>query len=278
MQANSQLLFAEEFESLKNVGRNQSKDVAGEEVNVLKNRYSNIRPYDISRVKISACSGDNSDYINASWIPGYFSRRQYIATQGPLDSTLDDFWRMIWEYNVKAIVMITRLVEEGKIKCCQYWPSDDEVVLYGDIAVKVASVVTTEHWVVREMSVSLVSCGQECRLVKHCFYTSWPDMKTPEESQSIINYIRMVRGCFSVRGSSPLVVHCSAGVGRTGTFIGLDTALYQLEEEEMVDIYGAVYKMRLNRAFMVQNEKQYIYIYLVVKDMIQAYLRKKERG
>lgn len=274
MNANSQLKYSEEFMALAPVGKEYSKDVAGLEANREKNRYTDIKPYDISRVKLSINPEDESDYINASWIPGYFSRRQYIAAQGPMPSTQDDFWRMIWEYNSRIIVMLTKTVENNRIKCCQYWPSDREVVMYGDIAVSIIDETETDSWITREMNVSM---GQQKRLVKQCFFTKWPDMKTPEDSSSIIDFIRMVRSYCPIRGSSPLVVHCSAGVGRTGAFIALDTAMYQIEEEEKVDIFGIVYKMRLNRVSMVQNERQYIFIYETVADLIRNHQEEKKK-
>jgi protein tyrosine phosphatase len=255
----SGLGYAEEFESLSDVGKDQSVDVSQQQCNVSKNRYCNIRPYDVTRVKLLPSEEeDGSDYINASWIPGYYSKRQFIATQGPMQSTEDDFWRMVWEYNCRGIVMVTSLIEKGRDKCHHYWPRDKEPVSYGDIEVTITKENKTDKWDIREFQVSL---GQHKRFLTHCHYTIWPDMEVPDEFDSLVEFIYLAREEVSFRGAGPVIVHCSAGVGRTGTFIAIDTLLHQLEEERMVDAFGCVYRMRMNRTFMVQNEKQYVFIH-----------------
>uniref|UniRef100_A0A3Q0S5G3 Protein tyrosine phosphatase receptor type B n=1 Tax=Amphilophus citrinellus TaxID=61819 RepID=A0A3Q0S5G3_AMPCI len=191
-----------------------------------------------------------SDYINASYIPGNNFRREYIATQGPLPGTKDDFWKMVWEQNVHNVVMVTQCVEKGRVKCDHYWPFDQDPLYYGDL-------INPED---DPRSVYCTCVFQEeqlgfSRLVRQFHYTVWPDHGVPETTQSLIQFVRTVRDYVNrTPGSGPTVVHCSAGVGRTGTFIVLDRVLQQMDAKDTVDIYGAVFDLRLHRSHMVQTE------------------------
>uniref|UniRef100_A0A7N9AYC2 Protein tyrosine phosphatase receptor type B n=1 Tax=Mastacembelus armatus TaxID=205130 RepID=A0A7N9AYC2_9TELE len=256
LQADSHYLLSEEYEDLKDVGRNQPLDSALLPENRGKNRYNNILPYDSTRVKLSYVDDDPcSDYINASYIPGNNFRREYIATQGPLPGTKDDFWKMVWEQNVHNIVMVTQCVEKGRVKCDHYWPFDQDPLYYGDLIVQMLSESVLPEWTIREFSI----CSEEqlnfTRLVRQFHYTVWPDHGVPETTQSLIQFVRTVRDYVNrTPGSGPTVVHCSAGVGRTGTFIVLDRVLQQLDTKDTVDIYGSVFDLRLHRSHMVQTE------------------------
>uniref|UniRef100_A0AAQ5ZFT0 protein-tyrosine-phosphatase n=1 Tax=Amphiprion ocellaris TaxID=80972 RepID=A0AAQ5ZFT0_AMPOC len=272
LQADSHYLLSEEYEDLKDVGRNQPLDSALLPENRGKNRYNNILPYDSTRVKLSYVDDDPcSDYINASYIPGNNFRREYIATQGPLPGTKDDFWKMVWEQNIHNVVMVTQCVEKGRVKCDHYWPFDQDPLYYGDLIIQMLSESVLPEWTIREFNI----CSEEqlsfSRLVRQFHYTVWPDHGVPETTQSLIQFVRTVRDYVNRSpGSGPTVVHCSAGVGRTGTFIVLDRVLQQLDSKDILDVYGAVFDLRLHRSHMVQTEGQYSYLHQCLHDVIRA--------
>ncbi|XP_030622900.1 receptor-type tyrosine-protein phosphatase beta [Chanos chanos] len=272
LQADSNYLLSEEFEDLKDVGRNQPLDTALLPENRGKNRYNNILPYDSTRVKLSYVDDDPcSDYINASYIPGNNFRREYIATQGPLPGTKDDFWKMVWEQNVHNIVMVTQCVEKGRVKCDHYWPFDQDPLYYGDLIVQMQSESVLPEWTIREFKICSEDQLGYSRVVRQFHYTVWPDHGVPETTQSLIQFVRTVRDYINrTPGSGATVVHCSAGVGRTGTFIALDRVLQQLDTKDTVDIYGAVFDLRLHRSHMVQTECQYAYLHQCVRDVLRA--------
>ncbi|XP_048215432.1 receptor-type tyrosine-protein phosphatase beta isoform X1 [Perognathus longimembris pacificus] len=272
LQADSNYLLSKEYEDLKDIGRNQSCDIALLPENRGKNRYNNILPYDASRVKLSNVDDDPcSDYINASYIPGNNFRREYIATQGPLPGTKDDFWKMAWEQNVHNIVMVTQCVEKGRVKCDHYWPADQDSLYYGDLILQMLSESVLPEWTIREFKICSEDQLDAHRLIRHFHYTVWPDHGVPETTQSLIQFVRTVRDYINrTPGPGPTVVHCSAGVGRTGTFIALDRILQQLDSKDSVDIYGAVHDLRLHRVHMVQTECQYVYLHQCVRDVLRA--------
>ncbi|XP_051818434.1 receptor-type tyrosine-protein phosphatase beta [Antechinus flavipes] len=272
LQADSNYLLSKEYEDLKEVGRNQSCDTALLPENRGKNRYNNILPYDTTRVKLSNVDDDPcSDYINASYIPGNNFRREYIATQGPLPGTKDDFWKMSWEQNVHNIVMVTQCVEKGRVKCDHYWPADQDSLYYGDLIVQMLSESVLSEWTIREFKICSEEQLDSNRLIRHFHYTVWPDHGVPETTQSLIQFVRTVRDYINrTPGTGPTIVHCSAGVGRTGTFIALDRILQQLDSKDSVDIYGSVHDLRLHRVHMVQTECQYVYLHQCVRDVLRA--------
>ncbi|KAL4617845.1 receptor-type tyrosine-protein phosphatase H [Arapaima gigas] len=262
--------FSVEYEDFSTVGLEQKCTAALLPDNKPKNRFTNVLPYDWSRVRLTTLDGDvNSDYINASYMPGYGNNsRQYIATQGPLRSTVNDFWRMIWEQNVKAVVMVTNCTEGGRAKCEQYWPLDYTPCTYGELGVLVTSEQKYKNWIVREFKVTnKMTSG--ARTVKHFHFTAWPDHGVPDSTSALIEYRGLVRhhieSSFSL---GPTVVHCSAGVGRTGTFIALDVALQELRMEKAVSPVAIVHKMRLHRPLMVQTESQYIFLHQCILDSL----------
>uniref|UniRef100_A0A8C3J8H9 protein-tyrosine-phosphatase n=1 Tax=Calidris pygmaea TaxID=425635 RepID=A0A8C3J8H9_9CHAR len=272
LQADSNYLLSKEYEDLKDVGRNQTCDIALLPENRGKNRYNNILPYDTSRVKLSNVDDDPcSDYINASYIPGNNFRREYIATQGPLPGTKDEFWKMAWEQNVHNIVMVTQCVEKGRVKCDHYWPLDQDSLYYGDLIVEMLSESVLPEWTIREFKICSEEQLDSTRLIRHFHYTVWPDHGVPETTQSLIQFVRTVRDYINrTPNTGPAIVHCSAGVGRTGTFIALDRILQQLDSKDTVDIYAAVHDLRLHRVHMVQTECQYVYLHQCVRDVLRA--------
>uniref|UniRef100_A0A0K8UW28 protein-tyrosine-phosphatase n=1 Tax=Bactrocera latifrons TaxID=174628 RepID=A0A0K8UW28_BACLA len=258
MSADSDFRFSEEFEELKHVGRDQSCTFADLPCNRPKNRFTNILPYDHSRFKLQPVDDDEgSDYINANYVPGHNSPREFIVTQGPLHSTRDDFWRMCWESNSRAIVMLTRCFEKGREKCDQYWPNDTVPVFYGDIKVQILNDSHYADWVMTEF---MLCRGSEQRIMRHFHFTTWPDFGVPNPPQTLVRFVRAFRDRIGSE-QRPIVVHCSAGVGRSGTFITLDRILQQIKTSDFVDIFGIVFAMRKERVWMVQTEQQYICIH-----------------
>ncbi|CAK9816464.1 Tyrosine-protein phosphatase 10D [Anthophora quadrimaculata] len=258
MSADSDFRFSEEFEELKHVGRDQPCTAADLPCNRPKNRFTNILPYDHSRFKLQPVDDEEgSDYINANYVPGHNSPREFIVTQGPLHSTRDDFWRMVWESNSRAIVMLTRCIEKGREKCDHYWPVDTHPVYYGDICVTILNETHYPDWSITEF---MLCRGDVKRVIQHFHFTTWPDFGVPSPPQTLARFVRAFRE--RVRPDQrPIVVHCSAGVGRSGTFITLDRILQQILVSKYVDIFGIVWAMRKERVWMVQTEQQYICIH-----------------
>ncbi|NWU08790.1 PTPRV phosphatase, partial [Cephalopterus ornatus] len=261
--------FFQEFEELKEVGKEQSKVEAELPANVSKNRYAHVLPYDHSRVKLSQLGEDpHSDYINANFMPGYTSQQEFIATQGPLKKTIEDFWRLVWEQNVCNIIMLTVCMENGRVLCDHYWPSESAPVSYGQVRVHLLTQSSSEEWTMREFKLWHEGLQAE-RYVSHLHYTAWPDHGIPESTTSIMTFRELVREHIqSTKDAGPTLVHCSAGVGRTGTFIALDRLLQQMKQEKMVDIFGVVYTLRMNRYLMIQTLSQYIFLHSCILDKI----------
>ncbi|NXO26468.1 PTPRJ phosphatase, partial [Cisticola juncidis] len=273
-QADSNCGFAEEYEELKSAGVHQPKFAAELPENRGKNRYNNVLPYDISRVKLSSQSSGTDDYINANYMPGYNSKKAFIAAQGPLPNTIEDFWQMIWEKNIYSIVMLTKCVEQARTKCEQYWP-DKQPKSYGDIIVTMVSEVVLPEWTIRDFTVEK-SNTPESHTVRQFHFTSWPDHGVPETTDLLINFRHLVHEYNSQNPmDSPTLVHCSAGVGRTGTFIAIDRLIQQMEMENAVDVYGVVYDLRMHRPLMVQTEDQYVFLNQCVMDIIKSQRERK---
>uniref|UniRef100_A0A4W5RID3 protein-tyrosine-phosphatase n=1 Tax=Hucho hucho TaxID=62062 RepID=A0A4W5RID3_9TELE len=270
MSADTNRGFSEEYEDFIPVGTEQTRKAALLEENKNKNRFTNVLPYDWCRVKLTTLNHNmSSDYVNANYMPGYGNSRQYIAAQGPLPTTVNDFWRMIWEQRVKGVVMVTNCTEGGRTKCEQYWPLDYTPCLYGGLLVTVRSEKRETNWTLREFVVKNKDTSEE-RPVKHFHFTAWPDHGVPEGTEALIQFRGLVRQHIeSQESSGPTVVHCSAGVGRTGTIIALDVMLQQLESEKAVSIAAFVHKMRLSRPLMVQTESQYIFLHQCIMDSLE---------
>ncbi|XP_030349587.1 receptor-type tyrosine-protein phosphatase C isoform X2 [Strigops habroptila] len=255
-------LFLDEFQSIPRVFTKFSIKEAKKSHNQNKNRYIDILPYDHNRVELSEIPGyPGSDYINASYIDGFKEPRKYIAAQGPKDETTDDFWRMIWEQKATIIVMVTRCEEGKRNKCAQYWPSmEGGSAAYGDIIVKINESKTCPDYVIQKLHITNGRERTSGRDITHIQFTSWPDHGVPEDPHLLLKLRRRVNA-LSNFFSGPIVVHCSAGVGRTGTYIGIDAMLEGLDTEGRVDVYGYVVKLRRQRCLMVQVESQYILIH-----------------
>uniref|UniRef100_A0A8C8RRU1 Receptor-type tyrosine-protein phosphatase alpha n=1 Tax=Pelusios castaneus TaxID=367368 RepID=A0A8C8RRU1_9SAUR len=261
--ADDNKLFREEFNALPACPIQATSEAASKEENKEKNRYVNILPYDHSRVHLTPIEGvPDSDYINASFINGYQEKNKFIAAQGPKEETVNDFWRMIWEQNTATIVMVTNLKERKECKCSQYWP-DQGCWTYGNIRVSVEDVTVLVDYTVRKFCIQQVgdvTNKKPQRLVTQFHFTSWPDFGVPFTPIGMLKFLKKVKTC-NPQYAGAIVVHCSAGVGRTGTFIVIDAMLDMMHAERKVDVYGFVSRIRAQRCQMVQTDMQYVFIY-----------------
>ncbi|MBN3291170.1 PTPRT phosphatase, partial [Polypterus senegalus] len=249
--------FKEEYEGLPE-GQTAPWDTAKKDENRNKNRYGNIIAYDHTRVRLQLQDGDpHSDYINANYIDGYHRPRHYIATQGPMQETVRDFWRMIWQENSSSIVMVTNLVEVGRVKCVRYWPDDTEI--YGDIKVTLIETEPLAEYVIRTFTVQKKG-HHDIREIRQFHFTSWPDHGVPCYATGLLGFIRQVK-FLNPSDVGPVVVHCSAGAGRTGCFIAVDIMLDMAENEGVVDVFNCIRELRSQRVNMVQTEEQYVFVH-----------------
>ncbi|XP_034489100.1 tyrosine-protein phosphatase 99A isoform X2 [Drosophila innubila] len=268
LHADGDIGFSREYEAIQNecITDDLACEHSQHPENKRKNRYLNITAYDHSRVHLHPTPGQkkNLDYINANFIDGYQKSHAFIGTQGPLPDTFDCFWRMIWEQRVAIIVMITNLVERGRRKCDMYWPKDG-VETYGVIQVKLVEEEVMSTYTVRTLQIKHLKlkkkkqCNME-KLVYQYHYTNWPDHGTPDHPLPVLNFIKKSSAANPAE-AGPIVVHCSAGVGRTGTYIVLDAMLKQIQQKSIVNVFGFLRHIRAQRNFLVQTEEQYIFLH-----------------
>ncbi|XP_030207652.1 receptor-type tyrosine-protein phosphatase delta isoform X4 [Gadus morhua] len=258
LKANDNLKFSQEYESV-DPGQQFTWENSNLEVNKAKNRYANVIAYDHSRVVLASIDGvPGSDYINANYIDGYRRQSAYIATQGSLPETFCDFWRLVWEQHTANIIMMTKLEEKSRVKCDQYWPTRGTET-YGLIQVTLLDTVELATYSVRTFAL-YKSGSNEKREVRQFQFTAWPDHGVPEHPTPFLAFLRRVKAC-NPPDAGPMVVHCSAGVGRTGCFIVIDAMAERIKQEKALDIYGHVTLMRSQRNYMVQTEDQYVFIH-----------------
>ncbi|MEQ2298557.1 Tyrosine-protein phosphatase non-receptor type 4 [Ameca splendens] len=226
--------------------------------NVSKNRYRDISPYDATRVVLKS----TDDYINANYInmeiPASSLINRYIACQGPLPNTCPDFWRMTWEQGSSMVVMLTTQVERGRVKCHQYWPNPDSMATYGDFKVMCHNEEGNSAFLVREMTLTHTQSAQQRELTQ-LQYLAWPDHGVPDDSTDFLDFVALVRSKRAGQ-DQPMVVHCSAGIGRTGVLITMETALCLMECGQPVYPLDIVRTMRDQRAMMIQTPSQYRFV------------------
>ncbi|KAJ7338665.1 hypothetical protein JRQ81_012567 [Phrynocephalus forsythii] len=251
--------------------RHQSSDyphrVAKYAENRNRNRYRDVSPYDHSRVILQ---NTDNDYINASLVVNEEAQRNYILTQGPLPNTCCHFWLMVWQQKTKAVVMLNRIVEKDSVKCEQYWPSkEEERMIFKEtgFCVRLKSEDVKSYYTVRQLQLENISTG-ESRMIFHFHYTTWPDFGVPESPASFLNFLFKVRESGSLSPDhGPAVIHCSAGIGRSGTFSLVDTCLVLMEKREdpySVDIKQVLLNMRKYRMGLIQTPDQLRFSYMAV--------------
>lgn len=247
---------------------------ANEAFNKNKNRYVNILPFEANRVPLETIRGvEGADYINASFIDSYQIQRAFIATQAPLENTIEHFWRMIWQYKSPIIVMLTQLTEQGVEQCARYWPADHPVQ-YGDLQVEPLVGRHTPTYSYREFSLthSKATQSNSVHTVRHFHFHIWPEVGVPSTGIPLVELIREVTKMYGQLGSlRPIVVHCSSGVGRTGVFIALNIILERMKLEGVVDVFQTVKMLRIQRPAMVQTLEQYQFCYDTTMEVLSRY-------
>ncbi|XP_044734872.1 tyrosine-protein phosphatase non-receptor type 9 [Chrysoperla carnea] len=245
--------------------------------NLPKNRYTDVLCFDHSRVLLSQIDGDScSDYINANFVDGYKQKNAYISTQGPLPKTAGDFWRMVWEQHTLVVVMTTRVTERGRVKCHQYWETDiGGLMTHGFFNVRTTAIETLPDYTISTIELTNLKTD-EVRTISHLQFTSWPDYGVPRSALAMLDFLAKVRQeqAAAVAALSdtwaghprgpPIVVHCSAGIGRTGTFCTLDICISRLEDIGTADVRGTVEKIRSQRAYSIQMPDQYVFCHLAL--------------
>ncbi|XP_073670509.1 protein tyrosine phosphatase receptor type Db isoform X2 [Paramisgurnus dabryanus] len=262
----------QEFKRLANAKAHNSRFVSASlPCNKFKNRLVNIMPYETTRVPLQPIRGvEGSDYVNGSFIDGYRQQGAYIATQGPLAETVEDYWRMLWEHNSTIVVMLTKLREMGREKCHQYWPSDRSA-RYQYFVVDPMAEYNMPQYILREFKVTDARDGQS-RTVRQFQFTDWPEQGVPKSGEGFIDFIGQVHKTKEQFGQDgPITVHCSAGVGRTGVFITLSIVLERMRYEGVVDIFQTVKMLRTQRPAMVQTEEQYQFCYRAALEYLGSF-------
>ncbi|XP_061732538.1 tyrosine-protein phosphatase non-receptor type 13 isoform X1 [Nerophis ophidion] len=255
----------QEFENLQNLEPLDDCLIGQTKENKKKNRYKNILPFDTTRVVLG-----NNGYINANFIKMAVKDETflYIASQGPLPTTMGDFWQMVWEQKSNVVAMMTQEIEGGKVKCQRYWPDSPGTteMVAEHLQVTLMKDQYLEHFVIRLIEVKDVQTN-ETQHVTHLNYTGWPDHGTPSQPDQLLTFISYMR---HVHSSGPIVTHCSAGIGRSGTLICIDVVLGLISKDADFDISDVVRNMRLQRKGMVQTEDQYIFCYRVIHYVLEC--------
>eukprot|EP00094_Tigriopus_californicus_P012020 TCALIF_11614-PA protein Name:"Similar to Ptp99A Tyrosine-protein phosphatase 99A (Drosophila melanogaster)" AED:0.07 eAED:0.07 QI:0/0.7/0.45/0.81/1/1/11/539/1209 len=263
--------FTKEFEAIQAISNHENGSTLSTLASRLpenqsKNRYPNVIAYDHSRVQLRPLPGHKrGEYVNANYIDGFQKARAYIATQGPLPSTFDSFWRMIWEQKVKVVVMITNLVERGQRKCDRYWPGEG-TVKYGLIEVTLTREDAMATYTIRTFRIrhTRIKNGKQNsfmeRYVLQYHYTHWPDHGVPETPLPLLNFVKRSSDANRETGA-PILVHCSAGVGRTGAYILIDAMLKQASVKAEVNVVAFLKHIRSQRNHLVQTMEQYMFVH-----------------
>ena len=261
--------FVDQFKRLPN-DPGKPTEMATTEANIEMNRDRSVLPFDESRVIISP-DDTGSDYINASFINGAFIPNRYIAAQAPLEPFVDHFWRMIWEHDVKVIVMLTKISERGVNLCHQYWPSSRPTQTYGIVIVDILEVLELRHCIIQTLKIKRIFEGRS-RVVKHFQFLSWPVNSVPDYPTSLITFTRRIRN-YVKKGEvdTPILVHCDSGIGRTGSWIAIDILWDKLEwDDTTIDVYGCCCLLNIQRRLMIQHITQYMFVHKTVKELTET--------
>ncbi|XP_045159787.1 uncharacterized protein LOC123525102 isoform X2 [Mercenaria mercenaria] len=259
--------YKQEFLKLPK-GLLKSCDVATNIENRGKCRYKQLYPYDETRVKLEPEGDDQSDFINASYVTGYKKPMAFIAAQGPTDNTVNDFWRMIFQRDCGKIVMLTNLFEECKMKCVRYWPEADEPETYGIYEVTMITENELPNYTVRHLQATHGNT-KEVKDFLHLHFTAWPDRGVPDNPSVMLQFRDKVMSEHSDL-DGPILVHCSAGIGRTGTFVALDYLLKQAHVEPKIDVFRTVTDMRYQRTNFVQTDIQYDFVHNAISEALNT--------
>lgn len=271
--------FANEFLKLKRQSTKYKADkiypttVAQRPKNIKKNRYKDILPYDHSLVELSLLTSDeDSSYINASFIKGVYGPRAYIATQGPLSTTVLDFWRMIWEYRILVIVMACMEFEMGKKKCERYWAEPGETQLqFGPFSISCEAEKKKSDYKIRTLKAKFNS---ETRIIYQFHYKNWPDHDVPSSIDPILQLIWDMR-CYQEDDCVPICIHCSAGCGRTGVICAVDYTWMLLKDgiiPKNFSVFNLIQEMRTQRPSLVQTQEQYELVYSAVLELFKRHM------
>ncbi|CAM2716546.1 unnamed protein product [Rotaria socialis] len=269
----------QEFRKLSNPSAKDTH-AAKDERNLDKSRYRDVLPGEATRVKLQPDDdGDRNDFINANYVSGYHDQEKaYIFTQGPLQTTLKDFWRMIWQENISIVVMTTNVRESGTVKCYPYWPDQTkDVINAGLYQVQNEKSDKYDSFVITTLVLRKKNHPNE-RIIYHAHYRKWPDHGIPSNTKDALLFLDKVEDYRQITATkAPILLHCSAGIGRTGTFCAIDIEIKRYLEKKIIDIPSTVYKMRTERAGSVQTEDQYLFAYLALMDYIKQYQAAQER-
>ena len=260
LKANDILGFSDQYEQIRRLSDEHSSSNGEMQVNRSKNRYNNIFCFDHSRVKLTPLDDTHNDFIHANFISGFNSDKEYIAAQGPLENTVNDFWRMIWEYRCCTIVMLTKCMENLKRKCAMYWVEEGRTVFFQIAVTHTSSLHLVDYSVIKLSIIPVDYTGEKLEISLFQF-VSWPDFGTPDSPAPLLHFRNKVREHHPYHATNPMVVHCSAGVGRSGTFISLDIELQRAAMEDKINPFTRVLDLRKDRNFMVQTESQYIFLH-----------------
>ncbi|XP_049587555.1 tyrosine-protein phosphatase non-receptor type 6 isoform X2 [Syngnathus scovelli] len=274
--------FWEEFDVLQKLEAKvkKSREEGQRPENKSKNRYKNILPFNDTRVILQDVDPNvaGSDYINANYVRNTLweseNPKVYIATQGCLATTVNDFWQMVWQENTSVIVMTTREVEKGRNKCVPYWPEKDSAKEVGRYVVTSQSEREATDYKVRILELAPMNKPKHTRTIWHYQYMSWPDHGVPQEPGAVLSFLTQVNDKQAeYPDAGPMIIHCSAGIGRTGTIVVIDMIIETIDTIGIncdIDISKYIQMVREQRSGMVQTEAQYKFIYLAVSEYIQT--------
>jgi len=242
-----------------------------EATSISKNRYPDILPFENTRVRLQGNASEGSDYINANFL----LNKKYISCQAPIFPTLADFWRMVWEQHSIVVVMLTKLQEAGRTKANIYWPVYlNSTLSFGDLSVTLVEDVLHEHFQIRCV---ILRKGDESRQVFHLHYTEWPDYGVPKLTRGILCLCKQINELGEADIEAPIIVHCSAGIGRSGSFVAIHHILNQIDQGLSYDVLATAKQLRRERIGMIQTEEQYRLIHQTIKDYSRANIRQSIR-